>query len=321
MLLRSAFGAMTLALLATISQVGAQTAKPAHLPAAGGDLPQAKPESVGFSTERLARLDAGMKSLVDSKKMAGMVTVLARHGKIVEEKTYGYADVAGGKPMQKDTIVRIYSMTKPITGIAMMMLYEEGKWKPSDPIARYIPEFRDLKVFSGVDQDGKPTLDKPAHAPTMGELMSHSAGFTYGYFGSTPVDKMYRERRPPECAFAAGIHRTRRKIAAALSTRRRLGLQRFGRHPRLFGRKAFRQAVCRLFARAHLRAPGHERYGILRPSGQTRARRQRLSKRRHCGRGAHAAGSGHQPAAGHALRRRRPVFHGAEITCVSRKWY
>ncbi len=193
MLLRSAFGAMTLALLATISQVGAQTAKPAHLPAAGGDLPQAKPESVGFSTERLSRLDAGMKSLVDSKKIAGMVTVLARHGKIVEEKTYGYADVAGGKPMQRDSIVRIYSMTKPITGIAMMMLYEEGKWKPSDPIARYIPEFRDLKVFSGVDQDGKPTLDKPAHAPTMGELMSHSAGFTYGYFGSTPVDKMYRD--------------------------------------------------------------------------------------------------------------------------------
>jgi CubicO group peptidase (beta-lactamase class C family) len=95
--------------------------------------------------------------------------------------------------MQKDTIVRIYSMTKPITGIAMMMLYEEGKWKPSDPIARYIPEFRDLKVYSGVDKDGKPTLDKPGHAPTMGELMSHSAGFTYGAFGATPVDKMYRE--------------------------------------------------------------------------------------------------------------------------------
>ena len=79
--------------------------------------------------------------------------------------------------------VRIYSMTKPITGIAMMMLYEEGKWKPSDPISRYIPEFRDLKVFSGVDKDGNPTFDKPGHAPTMGELMSHSAGFTYGVFG------------------------------------------------------------------------------------------------------------------------------------------
>jgi CubicO group peptidase (beta-lactamase class C family) len=184
---------MTLALLATTSLVGAQAAKQAHGAAAGGEIAEAKPEAVGFSAERLARLDSAMKSLVDTKKLAGMVTVLARHGKIIEERTYGYADVAGQKPMQKDTIVRIYSMSKPITGVAMMMLYEEGKWKPSDPIARYIPEFRDLKVYSGVDKDGKPTLDQPGHAPTMGELMSHSAGFTYGFFGSTPVDKMYRE--------------------------------------------------------------------------------------------------------------------------------
>jgi CubicO group peptidase (beta-lactamase class C family) len=184
---------MILALLAFASQVGAQAAKQAHGTPAGGELPEAKPESVGFSAERLAKLDSSMKSLVESKKLAGLVTVLARHGKVVEEKAYGLADVAGQKPMQKDTIVRIFSMTKPITGIAMMMLYEEGKWKPSDPIARYIPEFRDLKVYSGVDKDGKPTLDKPGHAPTMGELMSHSAGFTYGFFGSTPVDKMYQE--------------------------------------------------------------------------------------------------------------------------------
>jgi len=193
MLLRRVVGAMILALIATTSQVGAQAAKPAHSAAAGSEIAETKPEAVGFSAERLARLDGSMKALVDSKKLAGMVTVLARHGKIVEEKTYGYADVAAQKPMQKDTIVRIFSMTKPITGIAMMMLYEEGKWKPSDPIARYIPEFNDLKVYSGVDKDGKPTLDKPGHAPTMGELMSHSAGFTYGFFGSTAVDKMYRE--------------------------------------------------------------------------------------------------------------------------------
>ncbi len=193
MLSRSFLATLTLALLAAAAQVGAQAAKQAHPAVAGGEIPETKPEAVGFSAERLARLDSSMKSLVDAKKLAGIVTVLARHGKIVEEKTYGYADVAGQKPMQKDTIVRVYSMTKPITGIAMMMLYEEGKWKPSDPIARYIPEFRDLKVYSGVDNDGKPTLDKPGHAPTMGELMSHTAGFTYGFFGSTPVDKMYQE--------------------------------------------------------------------------------------------------------------------------------
>lgn len=193
MRVRAMFAAVSLALFAATGQAGAQAAKQVHSVAAGADIPQAKPESVGFSSERLERLDSSMKSLVESKKIAGMVTVLARHGKIVEEKTYGYADVAGQKAMQKDTIARIYSMTKPITGIAMMMLYEEGKWKPSDPIARYIPEFRDLKVYAGVDKDGKPALDKPGHAPTMGELMSHTAGFTYGFFGSTPVDKMYQE--------------------------------------------------------------------------------------------------------------------------------
>jgi CubicO group peptidase (beta-lactamase class C family) len=191
MRVRAIFAVLSLALLAT-GQVIAQ-AKQAHSVASGGEIPQVKPESVGFASERLDRLDSSMKSLVDSKKVAGMVTILARHGKIVEEKSYGYADVAGQKAMQKSTIVRIFSMTKPVTGIAMMMLYEEGKWKPSDPIARYIPEFRDLKVYSGVDKDGKPTLDSPKHAPTMGELMSHTAGFTYGFFGSTPVDKMYQE--------------------------------------------------------------------------------------------------------------------------------
>jgi CubicO group peptidase (beta-lactamase class C family) len=193
MLLRNVLGALSLATLATMSQASAQAVKQPRAASAAGDLSEIKPELVGFSSERLGRLDSGMKSLVDGKKVAGMVTMLARHGKIVEEKTYGYADVASRKPMQKDTIVRIYSMTKPITGIAMMMLYEEGKWKPSDPISRYIPEFRDLKVYSGVDKDGKPTFDKPGHAPTMGELMSHTAGFTYGFFGSTPVDKMYQE--------------------------------------------------------------------------------------------------------------------------------
>ncbi|MDP9007400.1 MAG: beta-lactamase family protein [Pseudomonadota bacterium] len=191
---RNVLGTVSLVLLIT-SQVSAQAAKQTHPAAVMGEISETKPEAVGFSSERLGKLDSSMKALVEGKKLAGMVTVLARHGKIVEEKSYGYADVASQKPMQKDTIVRIYSMTKPITGVAMMMLFEEGKWKPSDPIARYIPEFRDLKVYSGVDKDGKPTLDKPGHAPTMGELMSHTAGFTYGVFGSTPVDKMYQEAK------------------------------------------------------------------------------------------------------------------------------
>ena len=153
------------------------------------------PESVGFSTERLARLDAAMQKQVDDKQLAGIVTILARHGKIVEEKAYGKKDLATGTPMTTDTIFRIFSMTKPITGVAMMILYEEGKWHPSEPIAKYIPEFAHLKVYAGVDKDGKMILEDPVHPPTIGELMSHTAGFTYGVFGKTPVDKMYSEQQ------------------------------------------------------------------------------------------------------------------------------
>lgn len=159
-------------------------------------LPEAKPESVGFSSERLKRLDAGMKAVVDSKQLAGIATVVTRNGRVVQQMTYGQADTAGGKPMQMDSIVRIYSMTKPITGVALMMLYEEGKWKPSDPISRHIPEFKDLKVYAGNGPDGQPQFVAPSHAPTMGELMSHTAGFTYGVFGATPVDKLYQQSSP-----------------------------------------------------------------------------------------------------------------------------
>src|SRR5690606_1290690 len=127
----------------------------------------AKPESVGFSSERLQRLDQAMQAYVDNKQIAGIATILARHGKIVHEKAYGYQDLASNTPMKMDTVVRIYSMTKPITGVAMMMLYEEGKWKPNDPIHRYIPEFRNLKVYAGTDSEGKPILEAPKHAPTM----------------------------------------------------------------------------------------------------------------------------------------------------------
>jgi|WetSurMetagenome_2_1015567.scaffolds.fasta_scaffold14901_2 CubicO group peptidase (beta-lactamase class C family) len=157
-------------------------------------FPQAKPETAGFSAERLKLLDSAMQAAVDSKSLAGIVTMVARHGKLVQQKTYGLRDIAGSKSMQRDTIFRIYSMTKPITGAAMMILYEEGKWRPSDPIAKYIPEFADLKVYTEVG--GKPNLEAPAHPPTIGELMSHTAGFTYGVFGNTPVDKMYQQSNP-----------------------------------------------------------------------------------------------------------------------------
>jgi CubicO group peptidase (beta-lactamase class C family) len=157
------------------------------------DMTVVKPETVGFSSERLERLHALMQQAVDQKQIAGIVTILARHGKVVDYRTYGYRDMASAAPMTKDVIFRDFSMTKPVTGVAMMILYEEGKWLPSDPISKFIPEFAHLKVFKSIDADGKMILVDPDHAPTMRELMSHTAGFTYGFFGDTPVDKMYRD--------------------------------------------------------------------------------------------------------------------------------
>jgi CubicO group peptidase (beta-lactamase class C family) len=160
------------------------------------DMTLVKPEAVGFSPERLERLHEIMKQTVDKKEIAGIVTILARHGKVVDYRTYGQRDMASGAAITKDTIFRDYSMTKPVTGVAMMILYEQGKWLPSDPISKFIPEFEHLKVFKGVDSDGKTILVEPDHPPTMHELMSHTAGFTYGFFGNSPVDVMYRDQKP-----------------------------------------------------------------------------------------------------------------------------
>jgi CubicO group peptidase (beta-lactamase class C family) len=163
------------------------------------DMTPVVPETVGFSSERLERLHKLIQDEVDQAQLAGAVTILARHGKVVEYRTYGERDLATGAPMTKDVIFRDYSMTKPVTGVAMMILYEEGKWLPSDLISKHIPEFAPLKVFKGVDADGKPILVSPQHPPIMMELMSHSAGFSYGR-GHTLVDAMYEEKKPSRSA-------------------------------------------------------------------------------------------------------------------------
>ena len=162
-----------------------------------------EPGALGFSAERLGRLHEAMQRPVDQKNLAGVVTLLMRHGKLVDERSYGVKDMESGAPMTNDTIFRIYSMTKPVTGVAMMILYEEGKWHPSDPVSKFIPEFAGLKVFKGTDANGAVMTEPPVHPPTMAELLTHTAGFTYGLFGSTPVDKLYMARN---CFVAASLH-------------------------------------------------------------------------------------------------------------------
>jgi CubicO group peptidase (beta-lactamase class C family) len=128
----------------------------------------------GFAKEGLAAFNAGFHKLVDDKKLANVVTLIARHGEIVNLDAYGVLDTSESptRPVQADSIFRIASMTKPITGAAMMMLWEEGKWALDDPVARHIPEFAGLKVKR---KDGEP-VDQ-ASPMTMAQLMSHSAGF------------------------------------------------------------------------------------------------------------------------------------------------
>jgi CubicO group peptidase (beta-lactamase class C family) len=160
--------------------------------AASHDLPTASANSVGMSAERLAKLNDAMKALVDQGRLAGTVTMVSRHGKVVEFDANGKRDIAANAPMQKDSIFRIYSMTKPITGVAMMMLFEEGKWQLNDPVSKYIPEFAGLKVY-GTDAANNMVMKDQVHPVTMRELMSHTGGFTYGIFSNTPADKAQRE--------------------------------------------------------------------------------------------------------------------------------
>ncbi len=199
------FSPKILAVLTAFALMAPAALRPQQQPTGATiDMTPVAPESVGFSAERLERLHSFIQSEIDQKQLAGAITLLARHGKVVDYRTYGVRDIATGAPMSEDTIFRDYSMTKPVTGVAMMMLYEQGKWLPTDPIAKFIPEFAHLKVFNGFDSTGKMLLADPAHPPTMGELMTHSAGFTYGN-GDTPVDQMYKQLDPSHAPNLQGM--------------------------------------------------------------------------------------------------------------------
>jgi len=151
------------------------------------ELPQASPESQGVSPTKLAAAEKAVQELIDKKEYAGAITLVARNGKIVEWKTYGMQDLANNKPMEKDTIVRIYSMTKPITTVAAMMLNEEGKFQLDDPVSKYLPELKGLRVYVGPGDKTEPARREI----TIRDLMRHTSGFTYGLFGVSAVDKMY----------------------------------------------------------------------------------------------------------------------------------
>ena len=119
-------------------------------------------------------------------------TLVARHGKVVSYEVYGKKAI-GGAPMTKDTIFRIYSQSKPVTGVAMMILFEEGKWRLDDPVTKFIPEFAHLQVYKSQNPDGTFVTEPATRVPTMREIMSHSGGFAYGLRTDQPVEKAYRD--------------------------------------------------------------------------------------------------------------------------------
>jgi CubicO group peptidase (beta-lactamase class C family) len=157
------------------------------------EIPAATPDKQGFSAERLERLKAKTHSWVDQGGTAGVITLIARHGKIVHFDVYGKADIEDGKPMKADSLFRMYSMTKPVTSAALLMLYEEGKFQLDDPLEKHLPELKDLKVYSS-GSGAQMQTDAPKRKPTVRDVFRHTAGFSYG-FGQTPVDKAYQEAK------------------------------------------------------------------------------------------------------------------------------
>lgn len=154
------------------------------------DLPNTRARSVGMSAERLRVIDAGMEIEIASNNKAGIVVLVARKGKVVHHQAYGAANIETGQAMEIDSLFRLYSMTKPITSVALLTLFEQGKFQLSDPLDKYIPEMANLQVYTGMDADGNMILEAPNRKPTIQDVFRHTAGFSYGNSG-TPVDEAY----------------------------------------------------------------------------------------------------------------------------------
>jgi CubicO group peptidase (beta-lactamase class C family) len=156
-------------------------------------LPSTTPEAVGLSGARLARLDDYLRQQVAAGRTAGGVVLIARRGKIAWFHAIGMADLESRRPMRTDDWFRLASMTKPVTAVALLTLYEQGKFQLRDPLSKYLPAFAGVRVYAGANADGTPMLEDLARPITVEDVFRHTAGFTYPYFSNTPVDALYRE--------------------------------------------------------------------------------------------------------------------------------
>ena len=149
------------------------------------------PEEVGFDAGRLERIDRHFARYVDEGQLPGWLIVVTRRGKVAHLSRYGHADIEAGRPVEVDTRWRIFSMTKPVTSVAAMMLFEEGAFDLTDPIARWLPEFAEPRVY--VKGSALNPLTEPATEPIrLWHLLTHTSGLTYGFHNAHPVDAMYR---------------------------------------------------------------------------------------------------------------------------------
>lgn len=145
-----------------------------------------------FSPDALSALEARMAEYIDEGRVKGIATRLIKDGEVISEMRAGIRRAADGAPVEEGTIWRLYSMTKPVTGVAMLMLWEEGKFELDDPITKFFPEFEGLQVFTGYDEAGAPVLVPVTRPPTVQEVMSHTAGFGYGLAPDNYVDDQFR---------------------------------------------------------------------------------------------------------------------------------
>lgn len=161
---------------------------------AAAPLPTACPEEVGLATPRLARIGEALGREIERHRIPGAVALVARRGKLAYFESFGARDPASGAPMGKDAIFRIYSMTKPIVSVAAMMLVEEGRLLLSDPLARYLPEFAEMKVATG-RPDGRLDLVPAARPITLQDLLRHTSGITYEHMATGALQRRYTDAR------------------------------------------------------------------------------------------------------------------------------
>jgi CubicO group peptidase (beta-lactamase class C family) len=146
-------------------------------------LPTAEPVTVDVSEDRLSRIRTVLQKEIDADRMPGAVVMIARRGQLIYSEAVGFQDKAAGKPMTKDAIFRIYSMTKPLASVAAMMLVEEGRMQLTDPVAKFLPQFAKMDVLV-TDKDGKATRETAKRQMTIQDLFRHTAGFAYGEFSN-----------------------------------------------------------------------------------------------------------------------------------------